>query len=83
MAIASGDIDVGVTAFTGGLFNIAGRGQLRIIAAQSREEPGFPLIAYLASKRAHDAGLRTLRDLRGQVDRDHAGRLRRSIIPWG
>lgn len=66
VAIASGDIDVGVTAFTGGLFNIAGRGQLRIIAAQSREEPGFPLIAYLASKRAHDAGLRTLRDLRGK-----------------
>jgi NitT/TauT family transport system substrate-binding protein len=66
VAIASGDIDVGITAFTGGLFNLAGRGQLKVLAAQSREEPGFPLIAYLASKRAHDAGLRTLRDLRGK-----------------
>ena len=67
VAIAAGDIDGGGTAFTGGRFKQAGRGQLKILAAQSREEPGFPLIAYLASKRAHDAGLRSLRDLRGRT----------------
>lgn len=67
VATTSGDIDLGVTAFTGGLFNLAGKGQVKIIAAQSREEPGYPLIAYLAGKKAHDAGLKTLADLRGKT----------------
>ena len=43
VAVTSGDVDLGVTAFTGGLFNLAGKGQMKIVAAQSREEPGFPL----------------------------------------
>jgi NitT/TauT family transport system substrate-binding protein len=67
VAVTSGDVDLGVTAFTGGLFNLAGKGQMKIIAAQSREEPGYPLIAYLASKQAHEAGLKTLADLRGKT----------------
>jgi NitT/TauT family transport system substrate-binding protein len=66
VAVTSGDVDLGVTAFTGGLFNLAGKGQMKVIAAQSREEPGYPLIAYLASKKAYDAGLKTLADLRGK-----------------
>ena len=66
VAVTSGDIDLGVTAFTGGLFNLSGKGQMKIIAAQSREEPGYPLIAYLASKKAHEAGFRTLADFRGK-----------------
>ncbi|HKH34655.1 MAG TPA: ABC transporter substrate-binding protein, partial [Beijerinckiaceae bacterium] len=67
VAVTSGDVDLGVTAFTGGLFNLAGKGQMKIIAAQSREEPGYPLIAYLASKQAHEAGLKTLADFRGKT----------------
>jgi NitT/TauT family transport system substrate-binding protein len=67
VAVTSGDVDLGVTAFTGGLFNLAGKGQMKIIAAQSREEPGYPLIAYLASKKAHEAGFRTLADFRGKT----------------
>src|SRR5215208_2812200 len=63
VAVTSGDIDL---AFTGGLFNLSGKGQMKIIAAQSREEPGYPLIAYLASKKAHEAGFRTLADFRGK-----------------
>jgi NitT/TauT family transport system substrate-binding protein len=66
VAVTSGDVDLGVTAFTGGLFNLAGKGQMKVIAAQSREEPGYPLIAYLASKKAYEAGLKTLADLRGK-----------------
>jgi NitT/TauT family transport system substrate-binding protein len=66
VAVTSGDVDLGVPAFTGGLFNLAGKGQMKVIAAQSREEPGYPLIAYLASKKAYDAGLKTLADLRGK-----------------
>jgi NitT/TauT family transport system substrate-binding protein len=67
VAVTSGDVDLGVTAFTGGLFNLAGKGQMKIVAAQSREEPGYPLIAYLASKKAHEAGFQTLADFRGKT----------------
>ena len=67
VAATSGDVDLGVTAFTGGLFNLAGKGQVKIIAAQSREEPDYPLIAYLDAKQAHEDGLKTLPDLRGKT----------------
>src|SRR5438309_10209006 len=39
VATASGDVDIGVTAFTGGLFNLAGKGVVSIIAGQSRDVP--------------------------------------------
>lgn len=55
VAAASGDIDIGVTAFTTGLFNLAGKGALSVVAGQSREVKGFPLIAYLASTHAPGA----------------------------
>src|SRR3954452_15525091 len=29
VAVTSGDIDLGVTAFTGGLFNLSGKGQMK------------------------------------------------------
>src|SRR5437763_6463127 len=44
VATASGDVEFGVTAFTGGLFNLAGKGALRVVAGQSREAPGYPLV---------------------------------------
>ncbi len=65
VAAVSGDIDVGVTGLTAGFYNLAGKGSLRIIGAQSREEPGFHLIAYLAGNRAFDEGLTALKDLPG------------------
>src|SRR5476649_903924 len=65
VAVVSGDIDVGITGLTGGFYNLAGKGGLKIIAAQSREEPGYHLIGYLAAKHAYDAGLRSLADLPG------------------
>lgn len=60
VATVSGDVDIGITGLTAGFYNLAGKGALRIIGAQSREEPGYHLIAYLASNRAYDAGLTTL-----------------------
>ena len=63
VATATGDVDVGVTAFTGGLYNLAGKGALKIIAGMSRDRPGFPLIGYFASNKAYEAGLRTPKDL--------------------
>jgi NitT/TauT family transport system substrate-binding protein len=61
----AGDVDVGVTGLTAGFYNLAGKGALRIIGAQSREERGYHLIAYVASNRAFDAGLTKLSDLPG------------------
>jgi NitT/TauT family transport system substrate-binding protein len=65
VATVSGDIDVGVTGLTAGFFNLAGKGALRIVAAQSREEPGYHLNAYVASRQAYEAGLTSLADLPG------------------
>jgi NitT/TauT family transport system substrate-binding protein len=63
VATVSGDIDIGVTGLTAGFFNLAGKGALRIVAAQSREEPGYHLNGYVVSKQAYDAGLKSLADL--------------------
>ncbi len=59
VAIASGDADFGVTAFTAGFFNLAGQGALKVIGAQSREEPGFDFSSYLVSNRAWEAGFQS------------------------
>jgi NitT/TauT family transport system substrate-binding protein len=66
VAVASGDADFGVTAFTGAFFNLAGKGVLKVIAAQSREEPGYDFVAYVASKKAYEAGLHAPKDLAGK-----------------
>lgn len=65
VATVAGDVEVGVTGLTAGFYNLAGKGALRIIGAQSREAPGYHLTAYLASNQAYAAGLRTLGDLPG------------------
>jgi len=56
VAVAAGDAELGITGLTGGFFNLAGKGAIRIIAAQSREEPGYDFVAYIASRKAFDAG---------------------------
>jgi NitT/TauT family transport system substrate-binding protein len=66
VATASGDVDIGVTAFTGGLFNLAGKGAVSIIAGQSRDVAGFPLMAYLATAQASGASLKSLKDIDGK-----------------
>lgn len=66
VAAASGDIDIGVTAFTAGLFNLAGKGVISVIAGQSREVAGFPLDAYLATTRPNGDGLKRPQDIRGR-----------------
>ena len=57
VAIASGDADFGATGFTAGLFNIAGKGALKVIGAQFSEVKGFEGSALVASTKAFDAGL--------------------------
>jgi len=63
VAVASGDADIGATGLSGAFFNLAGRGQLRIIAGYVTDSAGFPGIAYVASLRAWDADLKSLKDL--------------------
>jgi NitT/TauT family transport system substrate-binding protein len=65
VATVAGDVEIGVTGLTAGFYNLAGKGALRIIGAQSREEPGYHLVAYLASNQAYAGGLTALKDLAG------------------
>ena len=64
-AAVSGDIDVGITALTGGFFNLAGRGALKVIGGGLHEEKGFEGTALLASNAAFQAGLTSPAKLAG------------------
>src|SRR6201993_1142425 len=66
VATTAGDVDVGITAFTAGLYNLAGKGTLKVIGGMSREKAGYPLIGYFASNNAYAAGLKTPKDLAGK-----------------
>ena len=64
-AAVSGDIDVGITALTGGFFSLAGRGTLKVIGGGLHEQRGYEGTAILASRRAYDAGLTSMAKLGG------------------
>lgn len=67
VAIASGDIDFGVTAVSGGLLNLAARGDaVRIFGGALTEAKDAPGHVLLASKAAFDAGLQSPKDLDGK-----------------
>lgn len=64
-AAVSGDIDVGVTALTGGFFSLAGRGALKVIGGALHERKGYEGTAILVSRKAYDAGLNSVAKLGG------------------
>src|SRR3981081_242167 len=66
VATTSGDVDFAITAFTAGLYNLAGKGTLKVIGGMSREKAGYPLIGYFASNTAYAAGLKPPKDLAGK-----------------
>jgi NitT/TauT family transport system substrate-binding protein len=67
VALASGDIDVGATGLTAGLYNIVTGGvHIWIVADKGREWPDHNLSALVVRKDLHDAGVRSLRDLKGK-----------------
>ena len=67
VAIASGDIDFGVTAVSGGLLNLAARGDtVRIFGGALEEADGVPGHKILASKAAFDGGLQSPMELDGK-----------------
>ena len=56
-AAVAGDIDVGVTALTGGFFNLAEKGTLKVIGGGLHEQRGYEGSAILDPKAAYAAGL--------------------------
>lgn len=66
VAIASGDVDFGVTAISGGLISLARKGAIKVVGGALQEEPGIEGQMILASKAAYDAGLTTPAALKGR-----------------
>jgi NitT/TauT family transport system substrate-binding protein len=65
VAIASGDIDFGVTALTGGFYSLANKGALKVIGGLYSENPDHNGMAIMASNAAYEAGLKTPADIKG------------------
>jgi NitT/TauT family transport system substrate-binding protein len=64
VALAAGDIEVGATGLTAGLFNIVAGGQkLWVIADKGREWPRYQLTALVVQK---DGPVQSVKDLRGK-----------------
>jgi NitT/TauT family transport system substrate-binding protein len=61
--VVAGDLDIGTTAATAAAYNLAAKGGLKIIGGQGREVPNFHGSAFLASNRAWDAGLKSIKDM--------------------
>jgi len=57
VAIASGDVDYGVTAISGGLVSLAEKGAIKVIGGALQEEKGIDGQMVLASDEAFAAGL--------------------------
>jgi NitT/TauT family transport system substrate-binding protein len=67
VALASGDIPVGATGLTAGLYNIvAGGVRIWIVADKGREWPDHSLSALVVRKDLYDNGIRSLRQLKGR-----------------
>jgi NitT/TauT family transport system substrate-binding protein len=66
VAIASGDVDFGITAITGGLINLADKGAVRVIGGALHEEKGIDGSAIIVSKKAYESGLTSPAKLAGR-----------------
>jgi len=64
-AAVAGDIDIGITALTGGFFALASKGQLKVIGGGLHEQKGYEGTQLLVSSRAFDAGLTSVDKLPG------------------
>lgn len=66
VGIASGDIDFGVTAITGGLVSLADKGAVKIIGGSLAEKKGVDGQKVVASNAAYAKGLTDIAGLRGK-----------------
>jgi NitT/TauT family transport system substrate-binding protein len=67
VAIASGDIDFGITALTGGYFNLADKGALKIVGGLYAEKKGYKGTAIMASNKAYAAGVTSPAKIKGHT----------------
>ncbi len=67
VAIASGDVDFGITAITGGLISLADKGAVKVIAGALEEAPGIEGEKIIVSKKAYDEGVTTPAKLKGRI----------------
>jgi len=67
VAIASGDVDFGVTAISGGLINLAKKGAVKVIGGALHEEKGIDGQMILVSKPAFDDGVTDPSKLKGRT----------------
>ncbi len=66
VAIASGDIDFGVTALTGGYYNLASKGALKVIGGLYTEKKGINGMAVMVSNKAYKDGVTSVAKLKGR-----------------
>jgi NitT/TauT family transport system substrate-binding protein len=67
VGVAAGDYDVGATGVTAALFNIVmGEAKLLVVADKGQLVPGFQFQSIVVSKQMHDAGVRSLKQLKGK-----------------
>jgi NitT/TauT family transport system substrate-binding protein len=66
VAIASGDVDYGLTAITGGLISLAQKGAVKVFGGGLAEESGIEGQKVLVSNAAFDAGIKTPKGLDGK-----------------
>jgi NitT/TauT family transport system substrate-binding protein len=66
VAIASGDVDFGVTAITGGLISLADKGVIKVIGGALEEAPKIEGQKILVSRRAYGEGVTSPAKLRGR-----------------
>ncbi|MGO1118620.1 ABC transporter substrate-binding protein [Rhodovibrionaceae bacterium A322] len=67
VAIASGDVDFGVTAISGGLINLADKGAIKVVGGALQEEPGIDGQMILVSQAAYDDGVTSPAKLKGRT----------------
>jgi len=67
VAIASGDVDFGITAISGALINLAQKGAIKVVGGALQEEKGIDGQIILASKKAFLSGLTSPIKLRGRT----------------
>jgi NitT/TauT family transport system substrate-binding protein len=67
VALASGDIDIGATGLTAGLYNVAAQGtKLAVVADKGREWPGYKLTALMVDSNQAKAGVKDITHLKGK-----------------
>ena len=64
-AVASGKVDIGLSSLSAGFYSYAAVHNLKMIASQASDRPGFPMYALLIGKKGRQAGMTGVRALPG------------------